>query len=146
MASPVKSQILEQVVSLLTPLIADGKVRSVERKDSLMALEDKRDAIHVVAGDENRIGEDNHGYLIEFELNIKIALRAFRDREALADELEAEVQTKLEADLQLGSHACALTYDGDRPFLNDAVSPSGGIILLYTVQYRRERAAPGTTY
>lgn len=146
MPAAVKTLILEQVVSLLLPLIEAGKVRAVERKDSLLALEDKRDAIHVVAGDENRVGEDNRGYLIEFELNIKIALRAFRDRELLADELEAEVQARLEADLQLGGYACALTYDGDRPFLNDATSPAGGIILLYTVQYRRERGAPGTSY
>ena len=75
-----------------------------------------------------------------------LVMASGRDPHPLLDALEAEVQTRLEADPQLNGNAVSLTYDGDRPYLNDAPAPGGGIVLMYTVQYRRERANPAVNY
>jgi hypothetical protein len=139
-----KQEIIARIITLMEAMKVSGDVRVVERKKDITFLEQRRPAIHVVVGPETnqRDEENNRGYTVEFGVDIKVMTDSASDAEDKADGLAAKVQTAIEGDLQLILLCVQILYDGDEPFLNEAMKPEGGIVIGYTVFYRRERGRP----
>lgn len=150
MSTSVKSQIIERLLALCQPLIAENKVRKVVRVRGPFLLESIKDAIHLVVGDEVVIGEDVRGFELQFPVMFKLIIRDAADAYAKSDQLEAWLQEKIEGDPQLqgGAQAVAnrVVYQGSLPFTEEALKPDGGTVLMYEVFYRRERAKPDVSY
>lgn len=142
----IRQQWIARIFEVLEPLKATGVVRSVTRRRALHLAEVGSPAIHVVIGDEKRIGEDERGYTLEVPVAFKVIVSKERDAEDEADRISGEIQSLIEADLQLNRLVDQITFDSDTPFTNDSTKPDGGTIVLYVVQYRRYRATPSRTY
>ena len=152
----IKSQIITRILALLEPLISQGvsipgradvvKLRKVLRKNTVFHLEQIKPALHLVVGDEQVLDEQEQGYTMTFQLALKILISEVADAELIGDELCAFIQTHIEADQQLGSLVSKITYQGDRPSLNDQGKPDGEIIVDYVVEYRRYRGDPARSY
>ncbi len=144
--TPIKTQILARVKTLLDALKTAAVVRKVERVTSPFLLETTTPALHIYVGPENQIEQDNFGYVMEFPLVLRCIFAEERDPYSKGDELEAQAQKTIEADPQLNQLACLLRYEGDDPYVNEIDKPSGGVYVHYTVQYRRKKADPETNY
>jgi hypothetical protein len=141
----LKTQIAAYLLNLCEPLIANGKVRKVERKSTPFLLEPALPALHLLFGKEDVILEDERGYNLKFQASFKIMVDEKRDPYTLVDELEAFLQEAIEADPQLGGLASKVTYVATTPFV-DEVQTSNFTIVTYDVEYRRYRAKPDTGY
>jgi hypothetical protein len=146
MADAIKAQILNRVKELLDPLVQQEIVRKVERKTSILLLEPMTPAIHIVAGQEQVTEEDIYGYTMSFLLDLKVIFLQGSDPGPQSDELEKQVQQKIEADPQLNQLANEIKYDGNQPFINAENAPDGGTIVQYTITYRRKKGQPDLSY
>lgn len=142
----VRSQIIAQILDLLNPLIAQNKVRSVDRVHALFLQAAIKPALHLVVGDEVQVAQDNRGYTAEIGMFFEIIFDEVRDPEGKADELAAFIQRRVEADPQINRLANEITFKGVRNFVNDAIAPEALSIVQYTLQYRRERGNPDQNY
>lgn len=142
----IRQQWITRIFEVLEPLKAAGVVRNVTRRRALHLSEVGAPAVHVVIGDEKRIGEDERGYTLEVPVAFKVIVSKERDAEDEADRISGEIQALIEGDLQLNRLVDQITFDSDTPFTNDATKPDGGTIVLYVVQYRRYRAMPDRAY
>ncbi len=146
MSDSIKTQIIKRIMEICQPLIAEQKFRKIERKTTLFLLEPVKPSMHLVIGDETGVVQDERGYTATFPLMLKLIMDDARDPYALADESSAFVQRQIETDEQLGGLASKITYDGELPFTEEALKPSGGTVLMYVVEYRRLRGDPTTAY
>jgi len=142
----IKTKIVKRVLELCEPLKTQLKFRKIERKRTFFLLEAVKPALHLIFGPETMIGEDNRGYTMEFPLTFKIIVDDARDPYAVADDAQAWLQEQIESDLQLSQLANSIVYEGDNPYTDEELKPDGGILVIYIVQYRRERAKPGVSY
>ena len=146
MADSIKARIIKRILEICAPLLADGKVRKIERKSSIFLLEPVKPAIHLVIGDEHGVVEDERGYTATFPAMVKLILDDARDPFALSDTIVPFVQGKMESDEQLGGLASKITYDGELPFTEEALKPDGGTVMMYLIKYRRLRGDATTSY
>lgn len=148
----IKQRIIERAIALLGNLPGEQGIRAIERARTLFLIAPVKPAIHVVAGPETVIEEDDRGYRCEFSLFFKLMVNEARNLEDAVDRLTWKIQEKLEADVQLNGTnpqtalASKLTYDGEQPFGEDVLKPEGGTVIAYVVEYRRYRAEPKSTY
>lgn len=149
MMDSIKCQIVARVMALLGELPSnDPPIRVVERRTDVLATESRFPSIHVVFLDEENITpeEDNRGYELRLGLLIKLMIRDVRDPYLLADQITADIQAKIEGDIQLTGLANRILYQGAAPFTFELAKPFGGMIVSYDIFYRRYRANPNRTY
>jgi hypothetical protein len=148
----IKQQIIERAIGLLGALPGEEGIREIARTRTLFLQAAMKPAIHVVAGPEIVLEEDDRGYTLEFPLFFKLYVSEARNLEDQVDRMVWKIQEKLEADPQLNGSlptaalASKLTYDGEQPFGEEILKPEGGTVIAYVVQYRRYRAEPKSTY
>ena len=146
-----KQKIIARLLAVCQPMIALYGLRKAERRHTLWLLEPVKPALHLIVGDEVVQGEDTRGYTLQFPVMFKLILTGQNDLDEQTDKMSAYLQETIEADLELcptdGTGLCsALKYDGELPFTEELMKPDGGTVLMYLVQYRRERGNPGTKY
>jgi hypothetical protein len=142
----IKQKAIARILELLEPLKAQGLVKKIARKKSLFLTEDVKPCLNVIVGPEDAVGQDNQGYEIQLAVTLEVILSAPKDTENLVDELTAAVQRAMESDRQLMLYANEVIYHGDQPYTNELMKPAGGLMILYQVNYRRQRAAPELRY
>lgn len=148
----IKQRIMEHVLNLLEPLKGEQGLREIERKRTLFLLAPIKPAIHVVAGPEIVLEEDNRGYRLEFGLFFKLFVSEARNMEDEVDRITGRIQEKIENDAQLNGNenqaalAIRTTYDGEQPYGEEILKPEGGTVIAYVVEYRRYIAEPNYNY
>lgn len=148
----IKQRIMEHVLNLLEPLKGEQGLREIERKRTLFLLAPIKPAIHVVAGPEIVLEEDNRGYRLEFGLFFKLFVSEARNLEDEVDRITGRIQEKIENDAQLNGNenqnalAIRTTYDGEQPYGEEILKPEGGTVIAYVVEYRRYIAEPNYNY
>lgn len=126
--------------------------RKVSRSTSPSVIAAVTPSIQYSISDESLAegGEDFSGYVIQFDVAIKLNLAKVRDAYDACDELAAIVQKEIESDPQLkggGESLCNwIQYLGENPFTNDVNGPLAGTVLFYRVEYRRARGRPDMNY
>lgn len=146
MADSIKKRIMDRILENLAPLEEEARVRSITRELDPLASSDKLPALMIYDGEELEIARDNRGRTYEFPVTIKVLVSSARDLPAAKDAVVAEVQKLMESDVQLGGLANLVDGGAEVPFLNELNKPVGGALLQWTVQYRRVRGDPFTTY
>jgi hypothetical protein len=146
-----KQKIMERLLAILDPLKGEQGLRVIERKRTLFLLEPMKPALHVVAGPEIVLEEDNRGYRCEFGLFLKLMVAEARNLEDAVDKWVGLIQEKIEMDGQLagegdGKLALKVTYDGEQPFGEDILKPEGGTVIAYVIEYRRFIGEPDYSY
>ena len=144
----IKQKIMERIATILEPLKGTAGLRVIERKRTLFLLEPLRPALHIVAGPEIVLEEDNRGVRVEFGLFLKLMVSEARNLEDEVDKWAWKIQTAIENDAQLSGGdgedvlAISVTYDGEQPFGEEILKPEGGTVVAYVIQYRRYLAEP----
>ena len=155
MASPektIKQRIMERIPTLLESLKGEQGLRKIERTRTLFLIESIKPALHITAGPEIVLDEDNRGYRCEFGLFFKLMVAEARNVEDEVDRWVGLIQEKIEGDAQLngGDPADTLAikthYDGEQPFGEDILKPEGGTVIAYVIEYRRFIAEPKYNY
>lgn len=148
----IKQRIMERVGTILEPLKGEQGLRKIERTRTLFLIEPQKPGLHIVAGPEIVLEEDNRGYRCEFGLFLKLMVSEARNVEDEVDRYVARIQEKIEADAQLNGGdatdvlAIKATYDGEQPFGEDILKPEGGTVIAYVIEYRRYIAEPNYNY
>ncbi len=148
MPLPLKTQILNQILSLLEPLKADGTVAVIERRLSPVADGGVMPLIHVVEGQERQIAADTRGRTYQFPILLKLLLEDGVTKAELKDEIVARIVEILEApeNLQLGGLVANMDAVEETPYVSELTGSKGGALLLFEVTYRRERGKPRQQY
>ena len=154
MAASIKRRIMERLGTILDPLKQEKAFERVEWKRDLMVLEQADKAIHLVAGNEQRVAEDTQGYTMEFLLAVKLTFKDWVEVLEKNEDLVRDVVEKLEgATVPNAQFSDAdgvlvnwMTYEGNEEFIQDFNAPRGGVVLYYRLQYRRKRADATTSY
>lgn len=143
-----KQSIVARIFELLEALKTAGTVRECVRVTTPFMLATVLPSIHLVIGPEDNKTEEEElrGYVCEFPVSIKVTVEDARDPYGKAEEIVGPIQEAIEGDPQLNGLAVKILYQGDDPFTNELNKPVGGNMVTYLVQYRRQRAAPGTQY
>ena len=145
MPDSIKKQIMARVLSNLAPL-TPTPFRLVERRVDILAAADVKPSLFVYDGEEEPAGEDNHGRTFRFPLALKIMFESQRNLGDVKDTLVWQVQNAIEDDIQLNGLANILDGGNEVPFVEEQGKPDAGALVFYTVEYRRVRGDPLTTY
>ena len=148
MSDSIKKQAIARILDNLKPLEAAGTVRGVSR-GRMGLLTAQYPWLHVVIGDDApaETPEDTRGYTMEFDVAIDICVTDYLDRAGKLDDLIAQVQTLVEADITLNNLVSWMKPIGENLYEpKEVTTPVGVMSLIYRVQYRRERGAPQTGY
>jgi hypothetical protein len=155
MASPektIKQRIMERIPLLLEPLKGEQGLRKIERTRTLFLIEPIKPSLHITAGPEIVLEEDNRGYRCEFGLFFKLMVAEARNVEDEVDRWVGLIQEKIEGDAQLNGGnpddtlAIKTRYDGEQPFGEDILKPEGGTVIAYVIEYRRYIGEPKYNY
>jgi hypothetical protein len=155
MADPeqsIKQRIMERILTILEPLAGEQGLRKIERVRTLFLIEPLKPCLHIVAGPEIVLEEDNRGVRVEFGLFLKLMVSEARNLEDEVDRYVARIQEKIEGDPQLnggdGADVLAIRtkYDGEQPFGEEILKPEGGTVVAYVIEYRRYIANPNYNY
>lgn len=148
----IKQQIMERILTILEPLKGEQGLRKIERARTLFLIEPQKPCLHVVAGPEIVLEEDNRGLRVEFGLFLKLMVAEARNLEDEVDRYVGRIQEKIEGDAQLNGGdasdvlAIRTKYDGEQPFGEDILKPEGGTVIAYVIEYRRYIAEPNYNY
>lgn len=146
MADSIKQRIIARLLALAEPLKTNGELRKIARARTVVLLEAIKPSLHLVVGDEVVVDEDDRGYTMEFPAALKLILSDGMDVSAAGDVMVAKLQAAIESDPQLNGLANSIKYEGETPFTEKELEPTGGVLLRYVIQYRRVRAQPETSY
>jgi hypothetical protein len=148
----IKQRIMERILTILEPLKGTQGLRKIERVRTLFLLEPQKPCLHVVAGPEIVLEEDNRGYHCEFGLLLKLMVSEARNLEDEVDRYVGKIQELMENDAQLNGGdatdvlAIRTKYDGEQPFGEEILKPEGGTVIAYVIEYRRYSAEPNYNY
>ena len=143
----IKAQIIASILADLQALVTAGTVRQVNRGNKLAVNLPVRPSIQLYVGDERPFGKpDTRGRTFEFDLCLKLLNSDARDVATANDLIVPEMQKIVENNIQLGG-LCVGIYGGEElPFTTESNDPEGGVLITYTIQYRRVLGDPYTTY
>jgi len=143
MNASIKNQIANRLLAVCKTLPG---LRRVVRKREPFLLEDVKPALHVVTGAEKVLYEDERGYNCE----LAVLFQAIFDENRLpfdaSDAFEAQLQSVIEADAQLGGLCSKISYRGGIPFIVEHENPVCVVTLMYRVEYRRLRGDATQNY
>lgn len=148
----IKQRIMERILEILEPLKGEAGLRKIERVRTLFLVEPQKPCLHVVAGPEIVLEEDNRGYRVEFGLFLKLGVSEARNQADEVDRYVGLIQTAIEGDAQLnggdGADVLAIRtkYDGEQPYGEEILKPEGGTVIAYVIEYRRYIAEPNYNY
>lgn len=144
-----KQSIIARILELCEALKTAGDVKEVVRETTPFALaESNLPSLQVIVGPEDNITDEEElrGYVVEFDVMLKLTVRHASELYNAVDVLVGRLQAAIEGDIQLNGLATKIVYQGDNPFSNEINKPLGGNMVTYRVQYRRRRAQPETSY
>jgi hypothetical protein len=146
--STARQQIITQVIADLTPLLTAGTIRGLSSGRFPANLDNKPSPwVHILHPDEQVVDQTlGHGYTIEFDLHIAIAIQNFKNGETTLEGLVTSIATAIETDSQLGGLATHCWYTGQVWFTSEELNGPAGCQLTYKVQYRRPYGDMTTTF
>jgi len=144
----IRQQLIAQVLTLLQPLKDAGTIRGLASSRFPATVDEKPSPyVHVMHPDEEVIDQTlGHGYTVEFDLQIAILVKTYRNQEALLEDLATQITATFEADPQLAGLATHCYYTGQVWFNTGETNGPGGCQLNYRVQYRRPYGDTTTSF
>jgi hypothetical protein len=142
MPDPVKTLILNRVVTTLTPLVTNATFRSLTRENDRLRETKSLPAMIIADGNEITYSKTDTVWTCRFPLEIRIVFAKSRDAAAKKDLLVAEVQKTLEADMALGGLGRVIDAGNEQPSASADHEQTHRTMLQYTIEYTRKIADP----
>ena len=142
MPDSIKKQIMDRVLTTLSPLKTNGTFREITREVDRLRDSKALPALMVADGPESTFSRTDTVWTCRFTLELRIFFARPRDAATRKDALLAEVQKTLEADITLGALGRILDSGNEEPVRAADSESTHATVLRYTVQYTRRVADP----
>ena len=142
MPDSIKNQILDRVISTLTPLLANGTFRSLTRESDRIREIKSLPALMVIDTSEITYAKTDTLWICRLTLELRIVFAKSRDAGPTKDFLVAEIQKTLEADITLGGLGRILNAGNEQPPPGPDSEQTHRTLLTYTIEYTRRIADP----
>jgi hypothetical protein len=153
MSDSIRKQILDQIYADLAPLKDHGTIRTLKlsRFPGIITEVKGEPYVHIMGGNEVKVGQDFRGYIIQMDVHIAVAFNNLTQSESRMEPVIDAINLALEADEQLtpaGGTPLAswIYYSGLEFFQSEVVQGQGGVQLTYQVEYRRQRGTTTVNY
>ena len=142
MPDPIKQQIMDRVVTTLTPLVTAATFRSLTRENDRLRDTKALPALMIADGPEITYNKTDTVWTCRFPLEIRIIFAKSRNAGAQKDFLVAEVQEALEGDITLAGLGRILNAGNEQPSTSADHEQTHRTLLTYTIEYTRKIADP----
>ena len=142
MPDSIKHQIVDRVITTLTPLVTNGTFRSLTRESDRLREIKALPALMIFDGNEITYAKTDTIWICRFTLELRFVFAKSRNAGTVKDALVAEVQKTLEADIALGGLGRILNAGNEQPPAGPDAEQTHRTLLAYTIEYTRKIADP----